>query len=80
MQSIYKSPGGENAVMAQYDSALARWPIPYESRTLPTRHGNTFVIGCGETSVPPLVLLHGAGTNSTMWMNTTAPILSFLKQ
>ena len=53
--------------MAAYDAVLARWPVPCETRTVPTRHGNTFVIASGEENAPPLVLLHGAGTNSAMW-------------
>jgi pimeloyl-ACP methyl ester carboxylesterase len=68
MQSIYKSPAGESAVMVFYDSVLARWPIPYETQMIPTRHGNTFVIVCGKVFAPPLVLLHGAGTNSFIWV------------
>lgn len=53
--------------MAFYESTLARWPIPYETFTLPTRHGDTFVIACGSAAAPPLVLLHGAGTNALAW-------------
>ena len=53
--------------MALYDSLLARWPVPYATLNVPTRHGSTFVIASGAESAPPLVLLHGAGTNSTMW-------------
>lgn len=66
-QSIYKTPAGEKAVMALYDEALARWPVPYETHTVSTRHGDTFVIACGEAAAPPLVLLHGAGTCSAVW-------------
>lgn len=65
--SIYKSAAGEQAVMAFYDATLARWPVPYEALTVPTRHGATFAIACGESAAPPLALLHGAGTNSLMW-------------
>lgn len=65
--SIYKSPAGEQAIMAFYDGALAHWPVPYQAQTIPTRHGDTFVLTCGDESAPPLVLLHGAGTNSAMW-------------
>jgi pimeloyl-ACP methyl ester carboxylesterase len=67
MKSIYKSPAGERAVMALYDSLLTRWPVPYATLSVPTRHGSTFVIASGAESAPPLVLIHGAGTNSTMW-------------
>jgi pimeloyl-ACP methyl ester carboxylesterase len=67
VKPIYRSPAGEQAVMALYDAALARWPVPYTPLHIPTRHGTTFVIASGDAAAPPLVLLHGAGTNSSMW-------------
>jgi pimeloyl-ACP methyl ester carboxylesterase len=70
--SIYKSPAGERAVMALYDSLLTRWPVPYTTLNVPSRHGSTFVIASGEETAPPLVLLHGAGTNSAMWAGDVA--------
>jgi pimeloyl-ACP methyl ester carboxylesterase len=66
-QSIYRSAAGERAVMALYDGLLGRWPVPHSTATLATRHGDAFVIASGAADAPPLVLLHGAGTNSTMW-------------
>lgn len=33
-----------------------------------TRYGNTFIITCGEKNAPPLILLHGGGMNSCMWL------------
>ena len=69
---IYKSPEGERAVMAIYDSVLARWPVPCETLRLPTRHGETFVIASGEKTAPPLVLLHGANSNATAWVGDVA--------
>jgi len=71
-QSIYKSPAGERAVMTLYDSMLARWPVPYKALNIPTRHGDTFVIASGKESAPPLVLLHGAGSNSAVWTGDVA--------
>lgn len=53
--------------MSLYDSVLARWPVPHATLTFPTRHGDTFVIVSGEASASPLVLLHGASTNSAIW-------------
>jgi len=73
--SIYKSPAGERAVMAWYDAALASWPVPYEALNVPTRHGNAFVLASGASgkeSGTPLILLHGAGTNSAMWAGDVA--------
>lgn len=70
--SVFKSPAGETAVMSLYDDALQHWPIPFESLHIPTRHGDTFVIECGDAAAPPLVLLHGAGTNSAIWRSDVA--------
>jgi pimeloyl-ACP methyl ester carboxylesterase/ribosomal protein S18 acetylase RimI-like enzyme len=58
--------------MALYDSVLARWPVPYEALNIPTRHGDTFVIASGAGSAPPLVLLHGAASNSAIWAGDVA--------
>jgi len=65
--SIYKSAAGRDEILAVYDRVLARWPVPAEYLTLPTRYGDTFVIAGGEASAPPLVLLHGTGSNSATW-------------
>ncbi len=65
--SIYKSVAGEKAVMALYDSLLARWPVPYQTSNISTHYGNTFVIASGNETASPLLLLHGAGSNSVTW-------------
>lgn len=65
--ALYKSAAGEQAVMATYDAALRNWAVPYTTRRIATRHGSTFVIVSGDEAAPPLVLLHGAGGNSTIW-------------
>ena len=64
--SIYKSPAGEKELMALYDAALARWPVAHETLSLPTRHGETFLIASGERSAPPLILLHGAAPKDSI--------------
>lgn len=70
--AIYRSVAGEQAVQARYDSLLARWPVPYTTVHIPTQHGETFAIESGAATAPPLVLLHGAGTNSAMWAGDVA--------
>ncbi len=66
-ESIYKSTGGQAAIMDGYDHALAaHWP-PHEIVTVPTRYGDTAVIVAGDLQAEPLVLLHGAGSNSAVW-------------
>lgn len=67
MQTVFKSPADEQAAMARYDAILNMWQIPWTTRQIPTRHGDTFTIVCGNEAAPPLVLLHGAGGNSAMW-------------
>jgi pimeloyl-ACP methyl ester carboxylesterase len=66
-QSIYKSPAGEKAIMATYDAVLAHWPMPLETFNIDTRYGKAFALGWGQESEPPVVLLHGAGSNSSIW-------------
>jgi pimeloyl-ACP methyl ester carboxylesterase len=66
-KSIYKSPAGEKAIMAMYDAQLARWPVPCTTQDIASRYGTTFVVASGNESAPPLVLIHGAGSNSAMW-------------
>lgn len=56
---IYRSEKGRLAVMACYDAAVASAPVPYESRTVRTRHGETHVLVGGPAAAPPLLLFHG---------------------
>lgn len=55
-------------VHEHYRGLLRRWPVPSEQLTVPTRLGDTFVIASGRTGAPPLVLLHGSGSTSAMWL------------
>ncbi|MBN1190546.1 MAG: alpha/beta hydrolase [Dehalococcoidales bacterium] len=67
-RSIYKSQAGEQEIMAYYDKILANWPVPSDRITVPTRHGDTFILASGSRSAPPLVLLHGASSNVLSWI------------
>ncbi|MEJ2109066.1 MAG: alpha/beta hydrolase [Acidobacteriota bacterium] len=68
MESIYKSEAGAKKVLNQYRNFLKKWPGPKEHLKVPTREGETFVIANGSHSAPPLVLFHGAMTNSIIWI------------
>ena len=68
MADIYRSPSGRQAVEALYRRVLARWPVANEQLVVPTCQGDTFVVASGDRTAPPVVLLHGSGTNAASWM------------
>jgi pimeloyl-ACP methyl ester carboxylesterase len=70
--NIYKSEQGHEIVERQYRAALQRWPVPNRQVTIPTREGQTFAIISGEANEIPVVLFHGSGTNSAVWMRDIA--------
>ncbi|GAA5109690.1 alpha/beta fold hydrolase [Pseudonocardia adelaidensis] len=67
MTAIYTSPDGARAIEERYRELLAGWPVPAEHLRVPTREGETFVVASGPADAPPLVLLHGSGSNALMW-------------
>ncbi len=68
MADIYRSRSGRQAVEALYRRVLARWPVAHEQLVVPTCQGDTFVVASGDRTAPPVVLLHGSGTNAASWM------------
>lgn len=69
---VYKSIQGKNAVLQAYDKYLSKWPVQYEEMTVATRWGKTYIIACGDTGLPPMILLHGTSSNLTMWIGEAA--------
>ena len=69
---VFKSKEGKEAILAVYDTVLKNWPVPYKEINLETRYGNTYMIECGDESLPPLILLHGSSSNSSMWIGDVA--------
>jgi pimeloyl-ACP methyl ester carboxylesterase len=72
MAAIYKSEAGGRALARRYRELLALWPVANEQLRLATSQGETFVIASGDKAAPPLVLLHGAGGNSIVWLRDVA--------
>jgi pimeloyl-ACP methyl ester carboxylesterase len=68
MKSIYRSIEGKRKIMELYDSLLSRWPVQSFPLTVTTCYGSTFILRCGNNLFPPLILLHGAGSNLTSWI------------
>lgn len=72
MDAPFKSPAARARFLAAYERALARWPVAFEDRVVPTRFGATAVRVSGRADAPPLVLLHGARATSAMWLDLVA--------
>lgn len=71
-KTLYKSGYGKAAILKKYDLLLSQWPVPYEELNINTPYGKTYIIISGEKSLPPLILLHGSGSNSSMWIGDVA--------
>ncbi len=69
---VFKSSQGRSEVLKVYDTILDKWLVPYEEMNINTSYGKTFIIKCGENSLPPLILLHGTSSNSVMWIDDIA--------
>jgi pimeloyl-ACP methyl ester carboxylesterase len=66
--SLYKSLQGEKIVKETYEEILKKWPVACKTHHISTQFGTTFVIESGNTTQEPLILLHGASSNSLSWM------------
>lgn len=64
----FKSAEAKDNYLKLYEQVALHWPICSETRMLDTSYGKTFVRISGPIEAPPLVLLHGMGSNSLMWI------------
>ena len=64
----FLSEEAKETYLAFYDEMAKQWTIPSETMMIPTSYGETFVRVSGPADAPPLILLHGAGSTSLMWM------------
>jgi pimeloyl-ACP methyl ester carboxylesterase len=68
MTSIYRKGGSPELVANAYDTTLSLWKIPVESRYIETSFGKTHVLITGPENGEPIVLFHGFGFSSTVWL------------
>ena len=71
----YKSEALRDSCFGYLDERAEReWPVPSETRTVPTSFGPTFVRISGPAGAPPLMLLPGASAPSLMWVPNVGPL------
>ncbi|MCF8358452.1 MAG: alpha/beta hydrolase [Prolixibacteraceae bacterium] len=68
-KSIYKSEQGKKAIIVFYENLLAEWHQPSKQYYLNTSFGKTFIVESGDKNAPAILLLHGSGSNSAMWVS-----------
>jgi pimeloyl-ACP methyl ester carboxylesterase len=71
---VFRSQEVRTQLMAIYDEAMRRWPVPFETFFAPTRYGATHVIACGDPASPPLLMLHPAAVGGFVWSSIIAPL------
>jgi pimeloyl-ACP methyl ester carboxylesterase len=65
--SRFKSAEAAQNYLAVYDAGMALWPMPHDNLNVETRFGTTHINCAGSPELPPLVMIHGAQTSSTVW-------------
>lgn len=70
--TVYRSEEGRKLILSYYSALLEKWAVPAEEKILPTSFGPAFALCSGNTDAPALILLHGSGSNSAMWMEEAA--------
>lgn len=72
--AAFRSAAGWRQFLAAYQTTLAGWSPPARPRVVGTRFGRTRLQECGPADAPPLILLHGFASTSTMWAPTVAAL------
>ncbi|MFC9606646.1 alpha/beta fold hydrolase [Streptomyces niveus] len=67
-------PAPSAEFLAAYDAVLAHWPAGTERSAVPTPFGETRVNSCGPHDAPPVLLLPGGGSTSTVWFTIAAEL------
>lgn len=67
-QVAFKSEEGKKEIFKYYEMLLTKSSLSHEEIIVNTSCGETFIIAMGKVELPPLILLHGSGMNSAMWI------------
>jgi len=60
MKSLYKSEFGKKEIFSLYNQKLKELEIEYKSRVIETGYGKTNIIIVGDSTKPPLIIIHGS--------------------
>jgi pimeloyl-ACP methyl ester carboxylesterase len=60
MQSLYKSEFGKNEILNLYNQKLKELEIEYTYKVIDTYFGKTNIIVAGDSTKPPLIIIHGS--------------------
>ena len=72
--TIYKTDRNQELIYKLYENNLTKWSIPYETIDIQTKYGQTNIIASGDTSNPPVLLIHAMGVTATMWFPNVAEL------
>lgn len=60
MKSLFKSEQGKQDILRLYDEKLKELGVEYEYLRVSTSFGATSIIATGDSSKPPIILVHGS--------------------
>ncbi len=63
----FRTQKGRDDYYKAYEKTLMLWDAAYSEKYITTSFGESHCLICGDTSNPPLVLLHAASCGSTIW-------------
>ncbi|MFV0520115.1 MAG: alpha/beta fold hydrolase [Lachnospirales bacterium] len=69
MTEAFKTIEGKEEVLKEYQRLAKSTGVIYEEINITTTYGVTYILATGDKNLPPLILLHGSGINSLMWVN-----------
>jgi pimeloyl-ACP methyl ester carboxylesterase len=75
MESLYKTENGKQEILKIYDEKLAELNIDYTRKLIETSFGKTNVIVAGNSSKPPIILIHGSNGCAPVALETYADLI-----